>query len=80
MAEYARAMKADNRIRFLGDADLELTKALGLEFVAPGLGQRCRRFSMLVSGGKIQFINVEQPGQFGVTSAEEMIKQLESKH
>jgi len=79
MAEYARALKANNRIRFLGDGDLELTRALGLDFHAPGMGQRCRRFSLLANGGKIQLINVEQPGQYGVTSAETLLTQMESK-
>jgi peroxiredoxin len=80
MAEYARALKANNRVRFLGDADLELTRALGLEFHAPGMGQRCRRFSLLVNGGKIQLINVEQPGQYSASSAETLLSQMESKH
>ncbi len=79
MAEFARALQAKDRVRFLGDGEMELTRALGLEFHAPGMGQRCRRFSLLVNGGKIQLINVEQPGQYGVTSAETLLTQMESK-
>jgi peroxiredoxin len=79
MAEYARALKANNRVRFLGDADLELTRALGLDVAIPGMGTRCRRFSLLANGGKIQLINVEQAGQYGVSSGESLLSQMESK-
>jgi peroxiredoxin len=79
MGEYAKSQKAEGKIRFLGDGDAEFAKALGLDYLAPGMGTRCRRFSMLVSDGKIQFFNVEQPRQFVVSSAEHLLKQLTSK-
>ena len=38
--------------------------------------RRCRRFSMYVVDQVIRIINVEQPGEFGETSAETLVKQI----
>lgn len=63
-------------VRMLGDGEANFAKALGLDFSPPGMGLRVRRFSMYVENGVIRLINVEQPGQFGVSSAEAMLEQL----
>ena len=67
------------KLRFLGDGEGELAKALGVDHVIPGMGLRCRRFSMLCNNGVIEQFNVEPPGEFGVTSAEAMLANLSSK-
>jgi peroxiredoxin len=60
----------------LGDGSAELTKKLGLDLDIPGMGIRCRRFSMLVDNGSVTKLNVEESGQFTVSSAEAMLEQL----
>ncbi len=76
MAAWGRDQKAIGKIRFLGDGCAELTKKLGLEVDIPGMGIRCKRFSMLLEDGVVKQINVEQPGKFEVSDAATMLKQL----
>jgi peroxiredoxin len=41
-----------------------------------GMGTRGQRFSMLVRDGRVEQLNIEEPGAFKVSSAEHMIDQL----
>jgi len=41
-----------------------------------GLGKRGQRFSMIVDDGVVKELNVEQPGDFSVSSAEHLLGQL----
>ena len=41
-----------------------------------GMGQRSQRYSMIVDDGVVKELNVEQPGDFSVSSAEHMLGQL----
>jgi len=76
MAAWGRDQKAIGKIRFFGDGSAELTKKLGLEVDIPGMGIRCRRFSMLVDDGVVKQVNVEESGKFEVSNAETMLKQI----
>src|SRR5262245_56503485 len=76
MAAWGKEQGTIGKIRMLGDGSAELTKKLGLEVDIPGLGQRTRRFSMLVEDGVVKQLNVEQPGKFEVSNAETMLGQL----
>jgi peroxiredoxin len=78
MGAWARDQKTAGKIRMLADGSAAYTKALGLELdlTARGLGVRCRRFSMLVDNGVVKTLNLEAPGQFEVSDAETMLKQL----
>ena len=59
MAAWGRDQKAIGKIRFFGDGSAELTKKLGLEVDIPGMGIRCRRFSMFVDSGVVKQVNIE---------------------
>lgn len=76
MAAWGREHGAIGRVRMLGDGAAELTRKLGLDIDIPGMGVRCRRFSMLVDNGSVKQLNVEESGQFSVSSAEAMLEQL----
>jgi len=76
MAAWGRDQKGLGKIRFLGDGSAELTKKLGLETDIPGMGVRCRRFSLLAEDGVVKQVNVEEPGKFEVSNAETMLTQL----
>ena len=76
MAAWGRDQKAIGKIRFFGDGSAEWTKKLGLEVDIPGMGIRCRRFSMLVDDGVVKQMNLEESGKFEVSNAETMLKQL----
>ena len=41
-----------------------------------GLGTRGQRFSMVINDGVVEQLNVEEPGDFRVSSAEHMLGQL----
>jgi glutaredoxin/glutathione-dependent peroxiredoxin len=76
MASWGKDLKALGKVRFFGDGDAELTKKLGLDTQIPGMGTRCRRFSLLVDQGVVKQVNVEEPGKFTVSNAETMLGQL----
>lgn len=66
-------------IKMLGDADASFTKALGMEFSAPpaGLYDRSKRFTMVVEGGKVTHLNVEEnPGVCEISAGETLLGQL----
>ena len=67
-----------NDITMLADGNGEFAKALGLTMDGSGfgMGQRAQRYSMIVDDGVVQELNVEQPGDFNVSSAEHMLGQL----
>jgi glutaredoxin/glutathione-dependent peroxiredoxin len=78
MGAWGKDHKADDKVMMLADGSAEFTKAMGLELdlTRNGMGVRSQRYSMLVDNGVIKALNVEQPGQFDVSSAEAMIKGL----
>jgi|SRR5688572_17080839 len=76
MAAWGKELKAFGKVRFFGDGEAEFAKKLGLDTQIPGMGTRCRRFSMLVDQGVVKQVNVEEPGKFTVSNAETMLGQL----
>jgi peroxiredoxin len=76
MAAWGEEHGATGKVRMLGDGSAELTRKLGLEIEIPGMGVRCRRFSMLVDNGVVKQLNVEESGKFVVSNAESMLEQL----
>ncbi len=77
MGAWNKADGSDD-ITMLADGSADFAKALGLDadFSAYGMGTRSNRYSMIVDDGVVTEINVEGPGEFGVSSAEHMLGQL----
>lgn len=67
-----------DEITMLADGNGELASALGLEMdgSAFGMGKRGQRFSLIVNDGVVEQVNVEEPGEFKVSSAEYLLGQL----
>lgn len=67
-----------DKILMLADGNGEFTGALGLELDVTGfgMGMRGQRFSMIIDDGVVSVINIEDPGAFNVSSAEQMLTQL----
>ena len=64
-------------ITMLADGAGELTRALdlGLDLSGLGLGFRCTRFAMLVEGGAVKALQLEeQPGACAMTSASAILE------
>jgi peroxiredoxin len=68
----------DESIVMLADGNGDLTRELGLVLDGSGfgLGERSQRYSMLVKDGTVTQLNIEQGGEFKVSSAEHMLAQL----
>lgn len=67
-----------DEITMLADGNGEFAEAVGLTMDGSGfgLGKRGQRYSMIVEDGVVKELNVEQPGDFSVSSAEHMLGQL----
>ena len=67
-----------NDINMLADGNGDFAEAVGLTMDGSGfgLGKRGQRYSMVVDDGVVTQLNVEQPGDFSVSSAEHMLGQL----
>jgi glutaredoxin/glutathione-dependent peroxiredoxin len=78
MSAWGKSSSADGKVLMLADGNGEYARALGLELDASkfGMGQRSKRFSMIVGNGVVEQLNVEPAGEFGVSSAEAALKQL----
>jgi len=65
-------------ITMLADGSGDFAKALGLDadFSGFGMGTRSNRYSMIVDDGVVSELNVEDPGEFKVSSAEHLLSQL----
>jgi peroxiredoxin len=65
-------------ILMLADGNGAFTKAVGLALDASrfGMGERSQRYSMIVKDGVVKELNVEQGGEYRVSSAEYMLEQL----
>lgn len=77
MGAWNKSAGSDD-ITMLADGNGEFAEALGLTMDGSGfgLGKRGQRFSMIVDDGVVSELNVEQPGDFNVSSAEHMLGQL----
>jgi len=78
MAAWGKENKASGKVRMMADGSAEYTKALGLDrdLTAGGMGVRCFRFGMIVDDGIVTYLGVEGSGEFGVSKAETLLKEL----
>jgi glutaredoxin/glutathione-dependent peroxiredoxin len=78
MKAWGKSQNADGKVEMLADGNAEYTKALGLDMDATGYGMgiRGQRFSLVVQDAVVKQVNVEQKGEFKVSSAEHALSQL----
>ena len=77
MGAWNQAAGSDD-ITMLADGNGDFAEAVGLTMDGSGfgMGKRGQRFSMVVNDGVVEQLNVEDPGDFRVSSAEHMLGQL----
>ena len=77
MGSWAKASNAGN-VTMLADGNGDFVEALGLvmDGTGFGMGKRGQRFSMIVKDGVVAELNVEEPGDYKVSSADHMLGQL----
>ena len=78
MGAWAKDQGVADDIVMLADGSSDFARAVGLDadFSKFGMGPRSKRYSMLVKDGVVQQLNVEEAGEYKVSSAEYLIAQL----
>ena len=78
MGAWGKDQGATGKVRMLADGNGELTRALGLEMDASGfgMGQRSKRYAMVVKDGTVTELLVEPAGGLNVSSAESVLSKL----
>jgi peroxiredoxin len=78
MGAWGKDQNVGNDVTMLADGNADFTKQIGLEMDGSkfGMGTRSQRYSMLVKDGVVDQLNVEQGGEFRVSSAEHLLGQL----
>lgn len=78
MGAWAKQEGVGDDILMLSDGSGEFARAVGLDadFSKFGMGPRSKRYSMIVKDGVVSQLNVEEAGEYKVSSAEYLIGQL----
>ena len=78
MGAWAKSTDGAEDILMLADGSGDFTREVGLTLDARGfgMGERSQRYSMLVKDGVVDQLNIEQGGEFKVSSAEHLLAQL----
>ncbi|MEZ5972945.1 MAG: peroxiredoxin [Hyphomonadaceae bacterium] len=78
MGAWAKDQNVVDQIVMLSDGSGEFAKAVGLDadFSKFGMGPRSKRYSMIVKDGVVSQLNVEEAGEYKVSSAEYLLGQL----
>jgi peroxiredoxin len=78
MAAWASATGAEGRIMMLADGNGDFAKAIGLnvDLAKSGMGERSRRYSMIVDNGVVKTLNVEDKPGVNVSGADTILSQL----
>ena len=78
MGAWGKDQSAGEDVLMLADGNAYFAKAVRLTVDGSGfgMGTRSQRYSMLVEDGVVKQLNVEQPGDFKVSTAEHMLSQL----
>ena len=78
MKAWAKDQGISDEVLMLADGNGAFTKALGLDFDGSkfGMGTRSQRYSLIAKDGVVTQLNVEEPGQFEVSSADYLLEHL----
>ena len=78
MKAWGKDQGITDEVLLLADGNGAFTKALGLDFDGSkfGMGTRSQRYSLIAKDGVVTQLNVEQAGQFEVSSADYLLEHL----
>ena len=78
MNAWGKAGGVGDKILMLADGNGDYVKSLGLDLDATGygMGRRGQRFALIVKDGTATHVNLESPGEFKVSAADFVLKQL----
>jgi len=82
MQAWADAHHVDGRIVMLADGSALFTRALGIDSdkTKDQMGIRARRGAFLIKDNVVDTVELEEPGQFGVSSADACMTRLKRAH
>lgn len=77
MGAWGRQEGAQGKVRMMADGSADFAKATGLtlDLGAKGLGLRSQRYSMLVEGGVVKALNLDEGGKLEVSDAQTLLAQ-----
>ena len=78
MRAWGQHSGTSDSVQMLSDGNGDFARALGVEadMTKNGMGKRSRRYSMLVDDGVVKQLNLEEPGGFGASSGDTLLKQI----
>ena len=78
MKAWGKDQGISDEVLLLADGNGDFTRAVGLELDGSkfGMGPRSQRYSLVAKDGVVEQLNVEQGGEFKVSSAEYLLEQL----
>lgn len=78
MTAWANASHATGKITMLADGNGDFTRALGLTQDArtAGMGERGQRFALIAKDRRVAHLFVDEPKQFNVSSADNVLAHL----
>jgi glutaredoxin/glutathione-dependent peroxiredoxin len=78
MNAWGKHSGADGKIMMLADGNGTFAKACGLLFDlnVAGMGERSKRYSMIIDNGVVKAVNVEDKSGVNVSGAETILEQL----
>ena len=78
MKAWAKDQGVGDEIVMLADGNGDFTRAVGLELDGSkfGMGSRSQRYSLIAKDGVVEQLNVEEGGEFRVSSAEYLLEHL----
>jgi peroxiredoxin len=77
MSAWGKEQNAD-ALTMIADGNADFVEALGLDMDATsrGMGVRSRRFALIANNGVVEWVAVEEPGKFEVSSSEKVLEAL----
>ena len=78
MKAWAKDQGITDEVLLLADGNADFTKAIGLELDGSkfGMGVRSQRYSLVAKDGVVEKLNVEEGGEFKVSSADYLLETL----
>jgi peroxiredoxin len=78
MNAWGKSSGANGKIMMLSDGNGDFARAVGLsvDLKAAGMGERSRRYSMLIENGVVKTVNVEEKSGVNVSGADTIMEQL----
>ncbi len=78
MTAWGKALDPEGKVMMLADGNGEFARSLGLniDLSRSGMGERSRRYSMVVENGVVKALNVEDKPGVNVSGAETVLSQL----